>query len=120
MLFDPPIDLRGDGADDHATVALEDALTCSGGQSPIRIGEQLDHGKLQFRRGGLDGLLVFGPEPRGLGQRGAGWSAVDEDRGHGVWFWLDWVSHRKSLLESKEPRKGSRWANALMMVVWDE
>ena len=86
MLFDPPIDLRGDGADDHATAALEDALMGPGGQSPIRISVQFDHRELQRLRGGLDGLLVFGSEPRGLGQRRAAGRAVDEDCGHGVWF----------------------------------
>ena len=64
-----------------------------GGQSLIRIGLQFDHRKLQRLRGGLDGLLVFGPEPGGLGQRGAAGRAVDEDGGQGVWFWLGWVSH---------------------------
>ena len=64
-----------------------------GGQSLLRIGLQLDHGKLQRLRGGLDGLLVFGPEPGGLGQRGAAGRAVDEDGGQGVWFWLGCISH---------------------------
>ena len=64
-----------------------------GGQSPIRIGVQFDHGKLQFLRGRLDGLLVFGSEPGGLGQRGAAGCAVDEDGGQGVWFWLGCIGH---------------------------
>ena len=38
-------------------------------------------------RGGLGGFLVFGAEPRGLGQHGAAERAVDEHGGHGVWFW---------------------------------
>ena len=89
MLFDPPVDLRGDRADDHATTAtLEDALMRPGGQRPVRIGLQFDDRELQRLRGGLDGLLVFGPEPGGLGQRGAAGRAVDEDRGHGVRFCL--------------------------------
>ena len=41
-----------------------------GGQRLVRVSLQFDHGKLQRLRGGLDGLLVLGPEPRGLGQRG--------------------------------------------------
>ena len=45
-----------------------------GGEGPVRVGLQLDDRELQRRCGGLDGLLVFGPEPRGLGQRGAGWA----------------------------------------------
>ncbi len=64
-----------------------------GGEGPLRIGLQFDHGELQRLRGGLDGLLVFGPEPRGLGQRGAAGRAVDEDGGQGVWFWLGCISH---------------------------
>ena len=35
-------------------------------QGFLRIGLQFDHGELQRLRGGLDGLLVLGPEPRGL------------------------------------------------------
>jgi len=42
--FDPAVDLRGDRADDHAAAALENTLICPGGQNPIRIGVQFDHG----------------------------------------------------------------------------
>ena len=66
MLFDPPINLRGDGADDHAAGALEHALMSAGGERPIGVGVQFDHRELQFLRGGLEGLRVFGPEPGGL------------------------------------------------------
>lgn len=106
MLLDPAIDFCGDRSDDHAAAAFKGALMSAGGQSPIRIGVQFHHGKLQFLWGGLDGLLVLGAEPRGLGQRGVAGRAVDEDGGHGGRFWLDWVSDRKRLLESKGPRNG--------------
>ena len=76
MLFDPPVDFRRDRANDHATATFEDALMGSGGQSLLRISPQFDHGKLQRLRGGLDGLLVLGPEPGGLGQRGAAGRAL--------------------------------------------
>ena len=59
----------------------------AGDERVVRIGPQFDHGELQLLGGGPDGLLVLGPEPRGLGQRGVGRRAVDEDGGHGVWFW---------------------------------
>ena len=64
----------------------------SRGESPIRIGPQFDHRELQHRRGRLDGLLVLGPEPGGLSQRGAAGRAVDQDGGHGGRFRLGWVS----------------------------
>ena len=81
-----------------------------GSQSPIRIGAQFDHGKLQFLRSRPYGFLVVGPEPRGLGQCGAARRAVDKDRGQGFGFAFGWVgvTMDNELLESKGPRTGFR------------
>ena len=62
----------------------------AGGESLIRIGLQFDHRELQGLGSSLDGLLVFGPEPGGLGQGGIAGRAVDQEGGHGVGFgWVE-------------------------------
>jgi hypothetical protein len=90
------------------------------GKCQIRLGLQFDHGKLQRLRGGLDSLFVFGPEPGGLGHRGAAGGAVDQDGGQGIWFCLGCSSHYR-LLESEGTPLGSQieregHANAITMV----
>ena len=77
-----------------------------GRESPIGIAPQFDHRELQRLRGGLDGLLVFGPEPGGLGERGAAGRAVDQDGGTGFGFgWVRLVIEEISL-NQKDPERG--------------
>jgi hypothetical protein len=85
-----------------------------GGESPIRISLQFDHGELQLLRSGFDDLFVLGPKPGGLGQRGTAGSAVDEDGGQGFGLGFGWFASviGRNSLNRKDPKRGPGVLNA--------